>query len=260
MLRYPLICSLAIGPLLASSSVAADLRVETRVYEADSDQPMRQSVTLFKDNVVYDFREQESQVTIYRPSVGNKPARFILIDTKREVRTEITADRVAAVMVKLRDWAAQQKDPFLNFIADPNFQEAFNAESGELRLVSDQLSYRLVTIPTDHPEMKLAVREFLDQYAQLQTLLDAGLPPEPRLRVNEALFRHGVMPVEVQVLSGRLDDQGSVEPDVWADYLTAWVLSKNDHQLIDEAIDQMATFAEVSNKEFQAGRQRLASK
>lgn len=246
--------------VVAGTLQAADLRIETRVYQADSDQPFRESVTLFSDGVVYDFRPDESRTTIFRPGAGEKPGRFVLLDTARKVRTEIDADRVASAVDKLRDWASQQDDPFLNFTADPHFEERFDAETGDLRLVSDELSYRLVTIPTDHDDMRLPVRRFLDQFARLETLLDAGLPPEPRLRVNEALFRHKAMPVEVHVVRGPIGEDGGSEPDLWADHLTAWVLSKDDRRRIDDAIDRMASFEKVTNEAFQQGRTQTTSK
>ena len=235
--------------------LAADLRIETRVYALEEEGPISDSVTLFDAGVVYDFRTAESRVTIFRAGRDGKPARFILLDTKRQLRTEIDANQLTATMTKLRRWAAAQSDPFLRFTGAPMFEEQFNADTGELLLTSDQLSYRIVTVPLKHPEMRMPLRSFLDAYAQLHTLLEAGLPPEPRLRVNEVLFRHSVMPVEIQ-LTARDDE----EPALRAEHVVAWVLSKQDRLRIDDAIDGLASYKKVTNAEFQQERRQVAAK
>ncbi|MEM8864150.1 MAG: hypothetical protein AAGF31_01235 [Planctomycetota bacterium] len=240
---------------LAACASAADLRIETRVYAVDEETPVAESVTCFRAGVVYDFRPDESRITIFRAAVGDKPARFLLLDTEREQQTEILAPQIEATMSKLRRWAASQSDPFLQFTGAPMFDERFDADTGELLLTSDQLSYRLVTTPLKHPEMKVELRQFLDGFAQLHTLLEAGLPPEPRLRVNEALFRHEVIPLQVE-LTARDDE----EPSLRGEHVITWVLSKHDIQRIDHAADQLASFQKVSNAEFQQGRRQVASK
>lgn len=252
MLRFAIVLLLTLPAMIAT---AADLRVETRVYVGEEETPFSESTTLMQGDVTFDFRPGESQVTIFRAGVAGKPGRFILLDTKQEIRTEIGVDKIAAVMHKLRQWAGKQEDPFLRFTGLPTFEEDFNEETGVLILASEPMTYRLVTVPMDHPEMKLPVRQFLDAFAQLQTLLNAGLPPEPRLKVNEALFRHEVMPVQVELTS-----RDEEKPALRAEHLMAWVLSKHDRSRIEESLDQMTSFREVTNEEFHRGRKQVAAK
>lgn len=253
MLRLLATIAVALAP--PATTMAADLRIETRVYAADDERPINESVTCFHGGVVYDFRAAESRVTVYRGPVGEKPARFLLLDTEREIQTEIKASQIASTMSKLRRWAAAQTDPFLQFTGAPQFDESYDAETGELKLTSEQLSYRLVTTPVKHEELKLELRSFLDAFAQLHTLLEAGLPPEPRLRVNEALFRRGVIPVEVE-LTARDDE----EPGLRGEHDIAWVLSRRDRLKIDQVADQLASFTRVSNADFQRSRKQVAAK
>ncbi|MEM6331179.1 MAG: hypothetical protein AAF790_13140 [Planctomycetota bacterium] len=228
------------------------MRIETRVYELDEETPVSEGVTLFHDGIVYDFRPADARVTIYRGPTGAKPARFILLDTREGQKTELPVDRIEAAMTKLRRWCAMQEDPFLRFAGAPEFEEAFDPEVGELRMVSTELSYRVVTAPLMQPELKATLRSFLDNYAMLHTLLESGLPPDPRLAVNEALFRHGVIPVEVELTA-----KGEDEPSLRAVHTVADVLSKPDLLRIDQAIDDLASFKSVSNADFQRAR-RLA--
>lgn len=239
---------------LAAAGVASDLRIETRVFAEDEDQPVCQSVTLFSSGAVFDFRDERPIVVIYRPGTPGKPGRFVLLDTERKIRTELTTDRIDGAIEGLRKWAAQSEDEFLRFTGQPSFVESFNEETGELELIGEQLSYRLVTQPIEKPESKLAVRQFLDSFSKLQTLLETSLPPDPRLRVNEALFRHGVMPVETRLYSGAQE-----EPSLRAEHFSIWMLSRSDRERIDKATDQMVSFQAVSNEEFRH-KETLAAK
>ena len=45
-------------------------------------------------------------------------------------------------------------------------------------------SYSVDTTAADDPTVLAEYREFLDWYTQLNTLLQAGPPPEPRLRAQ----------------------------------------------------------------------------
>lgn len=232
---------------------ATELRIETQVYAPEQETPVCESTTLFAGGAVYDFRSGRPTVTIFHPGAGDRPARFVLLDTERKVRTEITTDKIDGAMANLRRWASQSQDDYLRFASNPEFTESFNEETGELQLLADTLTYRLITMPVKHPEAKLAVRQFLDNYTKLQTLLETSLPPEPRLRVNEALFRRGVMPVETRLYSGQQDD-----PALRAEHLADWMLSKRDRQRIDQAQEQLAAFKQVSNEQWRQG-QTLAS-
>lgn len=233
---------------------AAEFRIETRVYAVGEDDPSSESVTLFSGGAAYDFRDTDKRVTVFRPGAADKPGRFVLLDTERRLRTEIGGDRVAVAINKLRRWAAVQEDPFLRFTGDPAFEEDFDRDTGELRLTSERLSYRLVTMTVASREAMKELRAFLDAYAQLHTLLEAGLPPGPRLLVNEALANHDVVPIEVELYSGPIDD----EPDLRAEHLVTWVLSRDDRQRIEAANRHLSDYAEADNGEFSKFAPRLA--
>lgn len=242
--------------LLVSSmqiAIAADFRIETRVYSTDKKKPLSESITLFTGGTAYDFRDADNRVTIFRAGVGSRPGRFILLDTDRKERTEIGADQVAVVMTKLRRWASMQDEPFLRFTGDPSFETTFDAATGELRMTSDQLSYRLVTMPVANRETMNQLRTFLDAFAQLHTLLEAGLPPSPRLLVNEELSNRSVVPVEVELYSGEITD----EPSLRAEHIVSWILSKQDRQRIDNTTQQLTEFVEVENATFRHHNERL---
>jgi len=171
----------------------------------------------------------------------------ILLDPERRVRTELSTDRLAGAMNKLRTWAGRQKDPFLQFAADPQFQESFDHDSGKLVLASHEESYRIETEPAEQPGALAEYREFLDWYARLNTLLQAGPPPEPRLQVNAALARYQVVPMRVE-----LTRAGDKEP-LRAEHDFTWRLSQDDRARIDDACASLAAYRPVDNAEFLRG-------
>ncbi|TWT95177.1 hypothetical protein Pla108_33190 [Botrimarina colliarenosi] len=246
--------ALALVAASALTAAAADFRIETRVFAPGEEEPASQSVTLFTGGAAYDFRDADHRVTIFRPGAADKPGRFVLLDTTREYRTEIGADRVAIATTKLRRWAAVHKDPFLRFTGDPSFDQAFDADTGEMRFVSKQMSYRLVTMPVASREAMKELRAFLDAYAQLHTLLEAGLPPAPRMLVNEALANRDVVPIEVELYSGLIEG----EPDLRAEHLVTWILSRDDRHRIDQTNRRLAEYKSVENTEFSKFAHRLA--
>lgn len=240
---------------LTAAADAADFRIETRVYAAGEKEPASESVTLFTGGAAYDFRDADHRVTIFRPGAADKPGRFVLLDTEREVRTEIGGDRVAIATNKLRRWAAVQKDPFLRFTGDPEFTEAFDGDTGELRMEHELMSYRLVTMSVASREAMKELRAFLDAYTQLHTLLEAGLPPGPRMLVNEALANRDVVPIEVELYGGPITG----EPSLRAEHLVTWILSRQDRQRIEQANRRLASYAVVDNGAFSKFADRVAA-
>lgn len=227
-----------------ASARAEEFRIETRVFSGDAQEPASESVTLFQEDVIYDFLEDSKQVAIFRRPRGDTPGRFILLDREREVRTEITTDRIAAVMTKLRDWASKQDDTYLKFAADPRFDETYNETTGELVLESPLQTYRLTTTPIEKSSAQTQLQDFLNWYTQLNALVHGGPPPFPRLAVNTSLARHAAVPLEVQLINS------GDKPALRSEHLITWRISKQDRQRIDEAVNQIAEFKEVSNEEF----------
>jgi hypothetical protein len=146
-------------------------------------------------------------------------------------------------MGKLRTWAAEQKDPFLQFATNPRFNETFDRENGKLVLTSQLMTYTVETNPTGHSEALAPYHEFLDWYTQLNTLLTAGNPPDPRLKLNSCLARHKVFPSKVE-LKRRGEDPIRAEHDF------TWRLSQTDANRIEDVHNAMTSYRTVDNGEF----------
>lgn len=246
MARICLFALAAAIVLAAVSKVAAaeGFRIHTKIFVGDERRPASETTTLFLDGAVYDFLDAPPQAAVFRKPLGDQPGRFILLDPERRVRTELTTDKLAGAMDKLRTWAGQQRDPFLRFAADPEFDESFDPGSGRLVLASHLENYRAETMRSDQPQALAQYREFLDWYTRLNALLSAGPPPEPRLRLNAALARYRVVPVTVELT--RAGDKEKLR----AEHDFTWRLSRDDLQRIDGVRASLASYRPVTNEEY----------
>lgn len=191
-----MIVAFLLPALAAAPSAAVDFRVENRVFLDDEEEPRAQSTTLFYHGVVYDYLEDPAEVTVFDPSRG----RFILLDLKRRVRTEVPAERVEKLVERVGQWAGEHSDPFLRFLAKPELDTDFDPDSGVLTLASKWLTYRAETEAAPSEAASRQYREFCDAYSKLNTLLNpGGRPPFARLELDAALARHGRFPREIHL-------------------------------------------------------------
>ena len=220
-----------------------NFRIETKIFIGKEEEPASETTTLFVDGVVYDFLKSPAQTAVFRKPSGNTAGRFILLNDERRTRTELSTKQLVGAMDKLRTWAGRQSDPFLKFAANPEFEETFIAESGQLILASHLENYTVATAPAEHPGAVARYREFLDWYSQLNTLLSGGPPPVPRLQLNDALARHRVVPHTVQLTRAGKDP-------LRAEHDFTWLLSQDDLKRIDGVRAALSAYRQVKNEEF----------
>ncbi len=236
----------ASGPLRVFA--AESFRIETKIYvgeekEGKESEPVSKTTTLFQNGIVYDFLEQPEQTAVFRKPLGDKPGRFILLCDKERVQTEVSTEQLTGTMKKLRSWARQQKDPFLQFAAAPRFDETFDGDKGKLVLASHLETYTVETTPTDHQDSLAEYREFLDWYTQLNTLLATHVPPDPRLKLNDSLARHKVFPAKIEL-------KRAGEDPIRAEHVFTWRISQKDLQRIDDVRTGLASYRQTENQEF----------
>jgi len=225
-------------------ATAENFRIETKIFEGKDEQPVSETTTLFCDGVVYDFLETPKQTAVFKKPSGKNAGRFILLNSEQRIRTEISTDQLHGAMEDLRTWAGEQKQSYLKFAANPDFKETFEPGSGQLVLASHVESYTVETTPAKNPKAAAEYRVFLDWYAQLNTLLSGGPPPQPRLELNKALSRHKAIPTTVELT--RAGDNGPLR----AEHKFTWLLSQDDVSRIDDVTAALASYREVKNEEY----------
>jgi hypothetical protein len=179
---------------VAGTVLAAEFRVDNKVFTPDRQEPISQSTTIFYAGAAYDFLASPRESTIINLTVG----RITLLDAARQLQTELSAAEVKAFVERLKQEASAHPEPALRFFAAPQFEEQYDADGGLLTLKSPWLIYE---VTADRPEEKELVRqyhEFSDWMARLNTLLNPGArPPTARLQLNQAMVQRGLLPKKV---------------------------------------------------------------
>lgn len=250
-----------IGLAMATSAPADDFRIETRVYAGNAGDPLNSTTTLFRAGVVYDFPQTPLgpwEITIFDPARG----RFTLLDTKRKMRTDLQLSRhddssqemivIEDVIEAQRNRAREGDSPFLQFLADPEFEETYNEQTGKLELESAFMTYSLTTVPAQSTTAMRQYGDFADGFTKLSPVLEpAAPPPFARLVLNQALRDQGLIPDRVS-MTARPDGNvgGKQEFHLRSEHDIKWKLEGEDVRRIEDVMNQIATFKRVSFEEF----------
>lgn len=244
LLKFAVLLSLC----FVTSLQAGELRIETDVFSGDEEESISHTITLFDSGTVYDFVDATQQVAVFRLPTSSRSGQFILLDLKAKRRTEVTTEKIEALMGKLSKWAKKQEDAMLKFSADPEFDETFEAGTGQLTLDNPMWNYTVATVTAENEETLGQYRQFMDWYTRLNVMMHSSPPPGPRLALNAALEKHGVVPVEIR----RTVDSSSTM--LRATHLFSWRLSREDRAQVEEVRKHLANFEKVGNKDFIASR------
>jgi hypothetical protein len=177
----------------AGATRSEDFRVDNAVYVGDQNEPSSQSTTIFSGGVVYDCLKTPAETVVFDKTTSQ----FVLLNLTRRARTELSTGAVAAFIERLQPMAAKSKDPLVQFLAEPKFQEQ-SRQTGELTLSSPLISYRLTLVPETSPSVVEQYHEFCDWYARLNALLGSP-PPFGRLVVDAAIARQNAIASRVLV-------------------------------------------------------------
>lgn len=251
--------SIVMTETMAEIAAAQDFRIETKIYEGivkgDTAEPVSRKETLFHKGLVYEFLNEPAEVRVFKNSVADGSGRFIILDTQRKMRSEITTQEIARFMVGVKTWASQQDDPLLQFAAAPSFEETFQVDPlgkhGELLLSSEVLTYRLKTIPAKDGDRLRAYRQYVDWSKQLHVFLNGrSTPPFPWLVVSEAIARHAVMPEEVTITIAAHRPERPQEVVIHARHEIRWRLSQQDRERINQVDRELVNFRLVSFEQY----------
>ncbi len=245
-------CFLAAAPVavvgVGTVLLADDFRIHTELFVEDEKKPANEYTTLFKSGLVYDYRANPPQVTIFDPP----RARFILLDPQRKLRTEKSTDDIEKFVERLQTWAANHSDPFLQFQAHPSFDETTDNSTGELIFSSEWTTYRIKADVAANADTYRQYAAFSDWYARLNVLTGSTVLPFPRLRVNESLAEKQLVPSEVRlkVISSNKLPAGRSQLQLRTQHHVVWALSAADQRRLEQTAEDVATFKKVSFEDY----------
>jgi len=226
-----------------------DFRMENKVYWSNQREPVVETTTIFYNGAVYDFIKKPPEVTI----LEKKHHRLVLLDIQRRIKTQLSFQEVEAFVERLRRRADEYSDPFVSFLAHPEFEKSFDTEARELTLRSAWMTYRVVTIDAETAELAAEYRQFADALAQLNVLLNPkSLPPFPRLVLNAELHRREELPKEVHLMihpdRGLLPKKRTV---LRSEHELILQISEADRARVQQVLEFQNLFPPVSFEEYQ---------
>ncbi len=203
MLTFLLRCVLAgaVCAALAAESAAATpdtegFRIDNSVYVGKEREPAVRTTTIFLNGVVYDFMEQPHEAIVLEAEQG----RFTLLNMTRRVRAELPVDEVLELTRGVRQRAAMHENPFVQFLAHPEFDKRFDLATGALTLDSPWITYKAEMANPDDPSIAESYRDFADLYCQVNTMLNpAHSPPFARMQLNAALAERDAIPATIHL-------------------------------------------------------------
>jgi len=246
---------LGVVSMAVPQAVAEDFRIENKVYARaaiGTEKLASRSTTIFFGDMVFDYLDQPSEVIVF-DRIGR---RFVLLDTDRRVRAELSTDEVAAFTARLRASAEDHDSPFIRFLATPEFDEQFDAQQGELTLASQFVTYQLNLAPSGSEAVVAQYREFSDWLAQVNTLLRPGSnPPFARLMVNAALATYDSTAKEVHLTVTPKKTFPPTRVKLRSEHELSRSLAQGDLARVKQTQQFMAIFEQIGIEEY---RKKLA--
>lgn len=265
--------------VLSSRASAQQFRVYTEVsIPPQNPEPgkmqgevVARSLTIFHAGRVFDWLKTAGEVTIFEPA----HQRFVIFNGRKLIKTTIDFKEIDRMLASARDETSNHAERLLNrndkeaetiatslqFQLNPKFKHTFQQNSLLLDLDSPKLEYHVNCGTTPIPEAVDAYMHYADWTAKLNHVMHPrSLYPAPRMKLNESLRQHKVLPVKVQL---RVDFDQPMH--LQADHRFAWQLEKIDRQSIqhweskvgDPAFENL-TFRDyqkaILNRDMQAAR------
>jgi hypothetical protein len=239
-----LMLACATSTLGASAAIAQDFRVDTDVMGGDSDEILVETLTIFSGDVVYDFLLTDSQeITVFDVRRG----RIVVLDPTRRVKTTLTTDQLLEFSAHIKT-IAQGRDK--DHLFEPQFDESFNSETGEVELLSEGLTYRAQGVAPKVAAAPKRYREFADWYARLNCVRAPNVPPFGRLVLNAVLAKHQLVPREVERIVVLDRPLANKQLRARSRHSFVWALSGTDRNRIEQAARHNANFEAVSPGEY----------
>jgi hypothetical protein len=237
-----------VGALMdAAPAAGEDFRIDNKVYAEGRKEPMNVSTSIFQGGVLFDFMQQPEEITI----LDRDAKRFVLLDVRRKIRTELPLAAVTDFAERLKQKLEESDDPFVKFQVDPKFEEKFNPSTGELTLTSPWMTYRIQTQSAESREMAAQYREASDWLTRLNTVLNPGARlPSPRLLVNEALAKRDLMAREVHLTTTAKKSTPPKRIVVRSEHQLARQLTEADQTRVKQARQYAAEFRTVVFSEY----------
>ncbi|MEI6240920.1 MAG: hypothetical protein WCR51_11055 [Planctomycetia bacterium] len=173
----------------ARAADALEMRVESEIFVDRGTTPAARSLTIFRNGLAWDFldganAEEAGEIVLHDPA----RERVVVIDTVRNVKTEIDNLRLERLSVSLATWARRSDDRLVRWAGGPEFEEGCHEQERSLELAGPRVRYEVMFSEAPSPDAADIYRRFADTALLLKALLHpGGIPPFPRLAINKRI-------------------------------------------------------------------------
>ncbi len=232
------------GFLICQNNISAqDYRIYTHVLDhRDMDangkpKVVARSLTIWHAGKVYDYMVNVDELVIYDPF----QQRFTIISSQHNMactldfselkqHQKVARRQAKEYLEELSESNETRQAELIAFQLDPQFEIEYRPEDHHLACKSPYLSYVADAIPAPNKDTARAFRQYADWSAQLNFVLHGkSLMPAARLRLNEELEKHDLIPVKVT-----LSLADSANSKLSAEHAINWELGKHDRFRITE--------------------------
>ena len=224
---------------LPETASGGDFRMETDVFSGSQVDPIVETLTIFRSQVIYDFMGPNGEeITIFDIPRGS----LVLVDTQRKIKTSISTSQLMAFMATVK--SQPQTSAVSSHLLAPQFEETYEAAEQTLTLTDAKLTYRAKGIKPKHPEFAQRFQLFADWYARLNATRFGNPPPFGRIELNQSLAKHGLIPAEIErtvVVNASADRTQKMR----SRHLTNWQLTETDRKRIEQAKTCLENYPEV---------------
>jgi hypothetical protein len=228
-------------------------RVESEVFVDDDETPAAKSLTLFHNGITWDFLDAptdggEGDIILHDPA----RERVVVLDARRNLKTEIGTIRLERLNVSLASWARQSDDALIKWAGAADFGDAITTDGNRVELTGPRVHYTVEFSRSSSDEAVAAYRRFADTAILLKALMQpGGIPPFPRLAINRHVEVAGGIPSEVTLcITPRLTLLPGGGDTLRSVHKVHPQLIDGDHSRIAAAGAQLTVAEEVDLEEF----------
>jgi len=252
LLRIPMLimlCLFALSQATSSSIRAHEFRIESHVYIGESTRPATHNVTMFSNELAFDFMMPEElnaapmEIVIY----DSRQRLIVLLDNQREIRVEMSAVQLTKLVESLRRQTLENETA--KFLVNDSFEVDTDWSAGWVTLTSPAITYRFRGEQPKNGALIPVYFQMMDVLTQLNATDPRQLPPFPRLKLNQTIRHVGWVPRDVQIsvaANGFFPNSFSAN----SHHVLTEGLSKTDRDLMAEAKKNWMNFKQVDLKEY----------
>lgn len=247
-----LICFLLV--VVSSHSTSCDaqqMRIETEVMVGESPELVSKSLTLFNDQLIYDFlftassedpgRFRLEEIVVFDPVSQS----ISLLDQQRKLRLTLSHTDLLSMSAAMKASEALRKKDL--FLLEPEFDTSIDESQRRLTLSSPRMTYRCKCESSNDPKQLLSYYHFADWAARLNVSDARKMPPFARLKLNSVLRKRSWIPTEVQL---SFDFTSGQTLKATASHHRLNQLSDNDQIRIQQAQQQLRQFEKTTLIEY----------